>query len=119
MNLNNLFPFGSTNQFPDNGIISQAYDLRVNQNDMRTVSSKLMKQGDPFYREEQIDGSGKYTWNEDFISMIDSAFATGVIPNFSKNERALFDEYVAFADESLVVIPSEDVVQLDLYLGSR
>lgn len=119
MDINFLFPFGTDGQFPDNGLIPQSYDVRVTQNDMRKVSSGLMRQGDAYYREEKTDGTGKYSWNIEFINGINSTFATGVIANFSKVQRKLFDKYMAFASDSLSTVPSEAVVQLDLYLGSR
>lgn len=117
MNIDSLF--GSSNSFPDNGIISQAYDSRVNQNDMLKASARLMRQDDAFYREELIDGSGRYTWNPDFIAGMDQVFSTGVMPSFSIAQRKLYDEYMLFADNKNLSTTSEAVLKLDQYMGSR
>jgi hypothetical protein len=105
--------------FPDNGIISQAYDSRVSQNDMLRVAQKLMHQQPAYVREENLAGQGVYTWDPDFIAMIDESLLRGVKANFSQSQRSLFADYITYLKNGLTPTTSEAVIALNAYLGSR
>lgn len=70
-------------------------------------------------REENLLGEGVYTWEPDFISMIDQSFASGIKGNFSKDQLALFNAYLEYIDDGLTATTPEAVIALDTYLGSR
>jgi len=105
--------------FPDNGIISQAYDSRVSQNDMLRVAQKLMHQAPAYVREENLVGQGVYVWGPDFIAMIDESFLNGTKANFSVSQLALFNSYITFLQDGITASTPEAVIALDTYLGSR
>jgi hypothetical protein len=112
-----LFPLGTDGTFPDNGILSQAYDSRVSQNDMLRIGMQLMHQADAYYREEDVLGGGIYTWNPDFILMIQQSLADNKIANFSKKQRILFNAYIALLTDGITGNEPEEVIALDTYLG--
>lgn len=120
MTTSEALPYDSNVIFPDNGIISQAYDLRVSQNDMLRVGQKIMHQQPAYVREENLFGEGIYTWEPDFIKMIDESFSTGIRGNFSKEQYKIFNDYMLYVkDGTLIPATSESILALDLYLGSR
>lgn len=118
MNTNYIFPFGANNAFPDNGILSQAYDSRVSQNDILNVSSRLMHQGVPYEIEKRISGGDIYHWNPDFIAKLKDAFLNNVQPNMSTKEKDVFNRYITFAQDGELATTKQDVKDLDNYLGS-
>ena len=113
-----LFPYGSSPEtFPDNGILSMAYDKRVTQNDILQVTGKLLHKGVAYYREEALDGSGIYTWNQDFIDMLQKSISENKIANFTKEQRRLFDKYILLLTDGITGNETEDVIALDTYIG--
>jgi hypothetical protein len=114
-----LYPLGTSGQFPDNGILSQMYDSRVSQNDMLRIGSKLMHQAPAYIQEENLMGSLVYTWDADFIAMIDESLSNGVKANFSKVQGKLFADYITYLKNGLTPTTSEAVIALNTYLGSR
>lgn len=111
------FPLGTDGIFPDNGILSQAYDKRVSQNDMLKVAMQLMHHADAYYREEKLDGTGQYTWNQDFITLLQESMSSGLISNMSRKQRILFDKYVRLLTDGIIGNETEDVLELDKYIG--
>ena len=114
-----ILDFNSTVLFPDNRLLSQAYDLRVSQNDILKVSMKIMHQQPAYVREENLLGVGVYTWEPDFITMMDESFASGMKGNFSKVQNKVFSDYMVYLQNGLVPSTSEATKALDAYLGSR
>ena len=118
-----LYPYGSpaigVGAFPDNGLLTMEYDCRVSHNDMLRIGQKLMHQTPAYVREENLLGQGVYTWDPDFIAMIDESFANGIKSNFSKPQAALFSQYVEFLQNGATANTPEAVIALDQYLGSR
>ena len=115
-----FFPIGTGGRFPDNGMLNNyAYDQRVTQNDMLAIGMKIMHQQKAYVREENLLGQGVYTWEPDFIAMIDQSFADGIKGNFSKDQLALFNQYLEYIRNGLTATTPEAVIALDGYLGSR
>ena len=112
------FPLGTDGIFPDNGILSQAYDKRVSQNDILRVSRELMHNEEPYYKELALNGVGIYTWNEHFIALIKQSLSENKVANFSKQQKVLFNKYLVLLTDGVVGNEPEDVVALDAYLGS-
>jgi len=119
MSTSAIFPFGANHIFPDNGLLSQSYDMRVSQNDMARIGAKLMHQQQAYVREENLVGAGVYTWEPDFIAMIDESFLNGIKANFSVKQAKLFSDYIVFLQNGVTANTSEAVIALDAYLGSR
>lgn len=117
MTINSLFPISESLIYPDNGMLTMAYDRRVSQNDMLKISSEILQQDDAYYREERLDGTGIYTWSQRFIDMIILSFTEGKIANFSVKQRKLFDEYIQIIKDSGLATASEEIKALDTYLG--
>jgi len=118
-----LYPYGSpaigVGAFPDNDLKPMEYDSRVTSNDMLRIGAKLMHQAPAYVREENLLGEGVYTWEPEFITMIDESFANGIKSNFSKDQGALFTQYMTFLQNGATVDTPEAVLALDEYLGSR
>ena len=120
MTTSELFPLGTGGQFPDNGMLNNyAYDQRVTQNEMLQVGMKLMHAQKAYVREENLLGEGVYTWEPEFIEMIDKSFEDGIKANFSRDQLALFNQYMEYMQNGLTASTSEAVLALDAYLGSR
>jgi hypothetical protein len=111
------FPFGSNDAFPDNGILSQAYDSRVSQNDMLKIGRALMHQEEAYYKELALNGVGIYTWNTDFLALIQKSLNENKMANFSKQQKVLFQKYMILLTDGIVGNEPEDVLALDAYLG--
>jgi hypothetical protein len=113
------FPYGTNDLFPDNGLITFDYDKRVSANDMLSIGAKLMHQAPAYVREENLLGVGVYTWNPDFILMIDESFKNGIKSNFSKDQGKLFADYIKYIQNGSTPTTSEAAIALNTYLGSR
>lgn len=114
-----ISPFDASIIFPDNGLLSQAYDSRVSQNDMLKIGMKIMHQQAAYTKEKNLLGANVYIWEPDFIAMIDESFLTGVRANFSQRQGKLFSDYMAYVQGGLTTSTTEAVIALDTYLGSR
>ena len=115
-----LYPYGSpavgSGAFPDNDLKPMEYDSRVTSNDMLRIGAKLMHQAPAYVREENLLGEGVYTWEPDFILMIQESFANGIKSNFSKDQKGLFDEYLVYLANGLTPTTSEAVKALDQHM---
>ena len=120
MTVNSFFPIGTGGQFPDNGMLNNyAYDQRVTQNEMLSVGMKIMHQQKAYVCEENLLGQNVYTFEPDFIALIDESFTSNIKGNFSKDQLALFNAYIEYIQNGLTATTSEAVIALDEYLGSR
>lgn len=113
-----LQPYGGFSQlFPDNGIITTNVDKRVTQNERLEVASKLFHKGTPYETKKKIDGTVDYIWNETFLELVEESLASGYVQNFSKAQKALFDDYLACAMSGDFSTASEEVKALNKYLA--
>jgi hypothetical protein len=113
-----IYPLGTSGQFPDNGILSQMYDSRVSQNDMLRISRSLIHEVESYYKEETILGLPIYIWNQEFIAMVQKSILENKISNFSKVQRKLFDQYVVLITNGVTASTSADAIALKTYIDS-
>jgi len=97
--------------------------LQIDSQDMYTVeigmafAKELMRVEEAYSREESVIGAGIYTWNENFIELIQQSLNENKIANFSKQQRVVFDQYVLLLTDGITGNETEDIIALDTYLG--
>ena len=119
INFSAEYPYGVNEMFPDNGLITFDYDKRVSANDMLKIGRELMHECEAYYKEEALDGTPIYTWNPDFITMIDASFKNNKKENFSKQHSIIFSAYISYLQSGNTSSTTADVMALDSYLGNR
>jgi len=80
-------------------------------------AKELLHAEEAYFREDAILGAGFYTWNENFITLIQQSLAENKIANFSKPQRVVFDKYILLLTDGITGNESEDIIELDTYLG--
>lgn len=110
-------PYGIIETFPDNGLLTFDYDKRVSQNDMAHIGRELLGECEAYYREEALNGTGIYTWNPDFIKMVQQSINDNKMANFSKSQKILFKKYITLLTDGIVGNEPEEVIELNKYLG--
>ncbi len=80
-------------------------------------AKELMREEYAYYKDESVIGAGIYTWNENFIELIQQSLNENKIANFSKQQRVVFDQYVLLLTDGITGNETEYIIALDTYLG--
>ena len=92
---------------------------RSNANCSETNSAKvatiLLQEGSAYELAYALDGSSLYTFDGSYITRLVDTISSGMYASFSKVEKQLTDDYLAFRVDNTT--PSAVVVALDTVIG--
>jgi len=104
--------------------LTQLTTLNANSNERELTiddgiafTKELMREDEAYFRSESVIGAGIYTWNENFITLIQQSLAENKIANFSKQQRVVFNKYILLLTDGITGNETEDIIALDAYIG--